>query len=286
MARSDRNRTGRLPRHSAAAIALLLPVVLGGCRTVTGEFFLTNPPPTPEQAVAMTSDRFDPDRRRIGMTYLMLSNWASTDVYVSIYTLLAEDPDPTVRVVALRAIGRHGGTEQTEVVVGRLQRDEDPSVRRQAALTLQRFYDPSVIEELVTAMNEDEDAGVRAAAAAALGQFRGRVVLEELIVALDDERLEVSAGALRSLRILTGQIFDYHPVPWLDWLQNTEDPFAEGVSFTYQTFDRDPNFLEFIFPFIFPPSETPGLPRGYPPPGALAVAEPEAVPGDAEESTE
>jgi HEAT repeat protein len=286
MPRPEPNQPSGPRRLAAAAIVLLSPLMLAGCRTVTGEFFLTNPPPTPEQAVAMTSDRFDPDRRRIGMTYLMLSNWATTDVYVSIYTLLAEDPDPTVRVVALRAIGRHGGPEQTDVVVGRLQGDEDPLVRRQAALTLQRYYDPSVIEELVTAMNEDEDAGVRAAAAAALGQFRGRVVLEELIVALDDEKLEVAAGALRSLRILTGQIFDYHPVPWLDWLQNTDDPFADGIAYTYQTFDRDPNFIEIIFPFVFPPSEPPDLPRDYPPPGALAAAGPEALPGAVEESTE
>lgn len=238
--------------------------LLTGCETVTGDFWLTNPPPTPVEALQMTRDQYDPDRRRTGLLYLAHASWAGEDMYVSIYEVLAEDQDPTVRAMALIALGRHGRPDHVPLIAARLADDPDPLVRRQAALTLQRLHADEAINPLVATMKTDGDSGVRAAAAAALGQYPSEDVIYALLEALDDERLDVSHGARRSLRVLTGQDFGYHPVPWLAWLKTTDDPFAAGRMYTYETFHRDPNLLEFVVPFIHPPNETPGIPIGMP----------------------
>ena len=257
------NSTGKSPLFLVVLFLLAAVYVnISGCRTVTGEPSFLVTVPTPEQALQWAKDKYDPDRRREALKWLMHADWADTEVYRDIYKTLAEDEDPTVRTAAMRALGRHGRPEDVTVVLKRLAEDDSEMVRREAALTLQRIHNDDAIEPLLKAMSEDPSAPVRAAAAAALGQYPRNNVLEALIVALDDENLEVSEGARRSLTYLTGKNFRYNTVAWLAWLKQADNPFAGQQTYVYQTFHRDPNFFETLVPIFAPPNETPGIPRG------------------------
>jgi HEAT repeats len=247
------------------ASLLLLAVQLActtGCRTVTGEFAFDADVPEPVEALAWARDKYDPDRRRTALKWLAHAPWASADVYISIYESLVEDPDPTVRAAALLALGRHGRPDHAVLVGLRLELDPSDMVRLQAARTLQRLHHEEAIASLQRAMQGDRDSWVRAEAAKALGQYPKREVLPTLVRALDDEKLEVAAGARRSLVSLTGRDFGYGTEEWQSWTEAADTPFAEQHLYLYQTFQRGRFWYEYILPFFAPPNESPGIPRG------------------------
>ncbi len=247
------------------AMVLLLAVHLAGitgCRTVTGEFAFDADVPEPVEALAWARDKYDPDRRRTALKWLAHAPWANADVYISIYESLTEDPDPTVRAAALLALGRHGRPDHAGLVGLRLELDPNDTVRLQAARTLQRLHHEDAIASLQRAMRGDRDSWVRAEAAKALGQYPKGEVLPALVQALDDEKLEVAAGARRSLVCLTGRDFRYETEQWLVWVEAAADPFAEQHLYLYQTFQRGRFWYEYILPFFAPPNESPGIPRG------------------------
>ena len=217
-------------------------------------------------------DPFDPDRRARGMLALSTAQAGSDPVYVSLYVENVEDPDPSVRSAALKALGRHGTAEHTAVMTKALATDRDPGVRQEAARSLQRVHNPEAIEPLLAAIRLpdvakgqwEEDSEVRAQAALALAQYREQKVLQALVSALYDPRLAVNRNALVSLRTLTGQDFGYERATWAQWIKDTPAPFAGGTVFEYPAYSRPKSYIEYL-PFVSkPPNEPSTTPAGMP----------------------
>lgn len=255
---------------------------LGGCEALDidpnaegqGLLELMLAPKPLTATLAEAQDPFDPDRRARGMLALSMTSAGGDPAYVSLYAENMEDPDPSVRAAACKALGRHGRPEHAPIILKALSTDSDPGVRREAARSLQRIHNPDAIEpllatlrapELLSARGKGEDvAEVRAEAALALAQYRERKVLQGLIAALAEQRLTVNRNALVALKTLTGQDFGYERQVWSAWLKDAPDPFAGATLFEYPAYTRDKTFFEH-FPFVpRPPNEPSTTPSGMP----------------------
>ncbi len=283
------------PRHTATLLLALacapLGVALCGCtdefgRPIKGEsVFDFLQPISPQQAAIWAADPFEADKRYRGVLLLSNAQFGGEKVYVDMYRLAAEDGDPGVRAVALAALARHGVAEDAPLVIKHVT-DEAEEVRWHACRALQRIYAPEGVPALLERLKPDVESSVqvRASAARALGQYPQRRVAQGLVSALGERNLAVNDNALESLRILTGKDFAYDEKRWLTWLNETEDPFAGTVAYTYPVFERDKSFVEFILPFIpGPPNEVQGPVIGSPVAAATPAPKPVVAPGGHEE---
>ena len=260
-------RTGRL----ACGLALCLLAALAGCSSdgeisyasVYEGIFGDEPPPTPVQAVAMMFDRDDADNRRKGLNWIAAAPFGGEAEYLASYRLLADDPDPSVRAAAARAIGAHGEVADAMLLAVMLG-DDDPLVRWQAADGLRKLHNPDVVEALLARLNEDieEDADTRAAAAMALGQYADRVVLGRLTGALEDRSFTVVNAAHGSLTQLTGHDAGLDPRAWSDWAATATDPFVNQQPYTYKPYQPTRGWIDRNVTFWNNDDKDPQTPRG------------------------
>jgi len=200
--------------------------------------------PTPSEAARDAFNVYDADLRRRSVNLLASSHFGHEAPYLRTYRLLAEDPDPTVRAAAYRAIGMHGEVEDIARLVEGLE-DEAPFARWEAAKAMQRIHGREAIGPLVAAVTGDTDADVRMAAAVALGQYPTTSVFDALVGALNDPVFSVNHAARRSLSILTGEDHGYDAGAWITWAENRSgDLFGGAGTYTYQPYQEAPGFLE------------------------------------------
>lgn len=254
--------TSPAPRHAAAlrrfAAALLLTLA-AGCES---ELFTPEPyRPTPAQAARDVFNPEDPDIRRKAVLVLSGARFGNESPYVQTYRTLLTDPDPTVRAAALRALGRHGEPTDAPAIAAQLK-NPAKNVRWEAAVALQRLHHPPVVPALIQAMNQDDHPHVRQVCADALGQYAESRVLQALVGALNDRNFSVAWQASQSLELLTGRDFNLDGGRWLDWLNQTPNPFADRRPYLFTVFVRPPDLfdnLQFWKPY---PKPTPVPPRG------------------------
>jgi hypothetical protein len=254
------------PRGAALAL-----VVAGagsvGCETVSqdiSDFTRSLAPPSPSEAARMALDPHDADHRREGTLLLANASFGGAEVYVAMYRdYVDNEPNPLVKAVAIRALGRHGAQEDARRIARHL-RHENRQVRWEAAKALQRIHDPSIIADLLAVTrNVDESTDVRVATVVALGQYPQDRVFQGLVAALNARDLAVNVAAERSLRIITGESFGMNTRTWLAWYANhPDDPFAGGLEYLYPTYSRDSTFLEKLAFWAPRVQEEPGLPIG------------------------
>ena len=108
--------------------------------------------------------------------------------------ILALDLDPTVRVKAVAALGKLGGTEAAMALSMALM-DQDPSVRVQAARALGQVEGDQATPALGGVLMGDSDPRVRRAAARALGSVRS----EEARWALEAAALDADRSVRRAV---------------------------------------------------------------------------------------
>jgi HEAT repeats/PBS lyase HEAT-like repeat len=224
--------------------------------------------PTPQEAVALATDRYDADARYRGTLLLSTQPFAGEELYMRLFEQNSRDDDAGVRTAATRAIANHGGPTHTPLLIERLK-DADRLVRIEAARGLQRIHNPEAIDPLLQAIDEEEevDPAVRSEAADALGQYAENEVLEALIATLDDANLAVNSRTLASLRTLTGQDYGYDRAAWQSWYRSTAAPFAGRSVYTFPAFSREKSFIEML-PFVPPPpNEASTPPAGMELPG-------------------
>lgn len=279
----------RRPHAATLAPLLLLELggllALGGCEAADSIFSGIKPGsegilqdlftgPTPTDAVEMSVDQYDADRRYRGTNLLANAPFASEPVYLDLFINNASDEDPAVRSAAVRGLANHGNPVHVPLLVERLT-DTDRIVRLEAARALQRIHNPVAIDPLMQAIRQGElvakaepDAQVRAEAADALGQYAENRVVRALIAALADESFLVTSTARRSLRTLTGQDFGVDRKAWSAWNEGTQDTFAARSVYRFPGYERDRKTIEYL-PFVpQPPRQAPSVPVGMPPPGS------------------
>lgn len=225
-------------------------------------------PPSPQTAGAWATDRYDPDLRYRGTLLLGTASWGGEPLYLELYQQHAKDPEPNVRVAALRALGNHGGPEHAPIMIEALA-DPEERVRVEAARSLQRVYAPeSAVDPLIRILQPDRErsAQVRSAAATALGQYPENRVLQSLIAGLTDRSLAVNQACTDSLRILTGQDFGFDGPAWTRWAQaQGASAFAARGTYTYPVFNRPRKLHEVLLPFLpQPANEQTTVPAGTP----------------------
>ncbi len=192
--------------------------------------------------VALESDQADERRRAVEA--LTAKPEATTDWAIMAFDSIARtDVDPTVRVAALRGLGKSAGPKTVPTLVKLLKTGDPPPdvhlapavVRWEAALLLRDIsragkLDPGQNEEIITVLlaraDNDDDRNVRIAAIEALGSFRDQRVLAGLILALKERDFAIQSASENSLRALTGQSHSYDSDEWAKWLAGTSDPFA------------------------------------------------------------
>ncbi|MBX3364448.1 MAG: HEAT repeat domain-containing protein [Phycisphaeraceae bacterium] len=247
------NRPGRWIAAGLSACAGVLGTGCGlefreGAATLTQALA----PPTPTEAAerALSSN---PDLRAQGTLLLANAPFGGGDPYVMMYEDYINDPAPTVRAAATRALGNHGVPRHAPMIAANL-RDPQRIVRIEAARALQRVHNPAVIESLLWSLQRgnEQEVDVRAEVAHALGQYPDHRVLQQLISALGERQLRVTHSALASLRTLTGQDFGLDRRAWLEWIGSVPDPFAARSAYVYPVFHRDKLWFEFL-PFMPPP---------------------------------
>ena len=182
--------------------------------------------PSPKQLVKDMFESSDPDLRRRAIECLSRHDWARRGAYVKAYAMLTEDPDPTVRSAAVRALGRCGDVGYVDKVIARLK-DISAIVRQDAAVVLGSLTVPSAVEPLMQRSLGDDSVDVRIAAVRALGSYPTRDVLNTLIKCLDDEDFSVRFEAAESLRRLTGRNIGIDADRWREAISSTTNPFKK-----------------------------------------------------------
>jgi len=201
--------------------------------------------PSPVQAVRMSFDAENADRRRKGILYLSSASFGGEEEYVASYRLFVTDPDAGVRAAAAAALGKHG-TVQDVILITPLLSDEEPLVRWSAADALRKVHNPVAAEPLSLRLDPEteDDADARAAAAAALGQYPDRAVFSRLVTALEDSSYTVVSNAHRSLVLLTGYDAGQDPRDWSNWAQTNPDLFAHQRPYTYTLYQLSPDWVD------------------------------------------
>jgi len=266
----------KLVSIAAAAVWAACVVVLSGCeigdvRPGAKSVLEVFTPPTPEEAVRMAIDKYDPDKRYRGTLLLANAPFGGEAPYLRLFVENSQDEDPGVRAAALRGLGQHGSPADVPLIVERMK-DTDPGVRTEAARALQRVHNLVAVDSLLRAIAQDKDgtplepeAEVRQEAANALGQYAENRVVEGLIAALADDTLAVNRATQDSLRTLTGQDFGFDRAGWQRWYRGANNLFAAQSVYVYPVFHRDRSLLERL-PFVSgPPNEQASTPAGLQP---------------------
>ncbi|MFK7787981.1 MAG: HEAT repeat domain-containing protein [Phycisphaeraceae bacterium] len=239
-------------RALTLGLALFAGAYLTGCESagVTYEslyegFFGDEPPPAPSVAVAMMFNREDADQRRQGISWIASSPFGGEEEYVNSYRLLVEDPDPGVRAASATALGRHGSI-QDAMTLATLLKDENDLVRWQAADGLRKLHNPAAIPALIERLDPDieDDADTRATAALALGQYPDDIVFARLATALEQGSFNVVNAAHGSLKLLTGTDQGIEPQAWAAWFEQTDNPFANQQTYTYNLYQPDRDWFD------------------------------------------
>jgi len=248
----EARNTMRTPILIGWTCTLMLTLTLAGCNTdgaldptkMVGQLF--EMPPTPIEAVNMTFDREDADRRREGINWLSGSPFGGEPDYVDLYRLFFNDPDASVRAAAARALGMHGTGEDANLLVV-LLKDDNAYTRWQAARALRMIHNPVAATPLIALLGDETelDADVRQAAAEALGQYANDAVFNALVRTLEDRNYAVIAAAQNSLVTLTGHDAGDDPRDWLAWSEENPAATFQGQQvYTYMPYDEPESFRE------------------------------------------
>lgn len=235
-----------LCKMGSITVLVVLAGMLGGCEALSkgpSAVMETLSPPTPAEEARNVFNVYDPDIRRRALNNLSASPFGGEDPYVRLYRLLIDDPDPTVRAAAVKALGLHGEVKDVPLMTIRLK-DQADMVRWEAAKALQKVHNPEAAKPLLTAMGKDSDPDVRMACADALGQYAMPEVYSALVSALDDTRYGVALAAQKSLSTLTGQQLGSDGNAWIKFREaNGANLFANQQTYLWQPYTAPRGFV-------------------------------------------
>ena len=169
------------------------------------------------------------------------------DALHAVITVARTDQNPGVRCKALQVLGKSKHAMAVNNVVAVFTADDQPQptdivptcdkVRWEAAKSLNLYMKrdelnqdqlAAIRDASVHHMRTDECRDVRITCAQLLGEDPHRRTVESLIGGLKQQDFAIAYEAEHSLRRLTGQSFGYDTMAWESWLNQVEDPLAEG----------------------------------------------------------
>lgn len=228
------------------AWAILLSVVTG-CHQPKAQYkpgWLVSDADAKRYALSLLVEP-DADVRRMTIDRLRESGHADdSEAVVALIRVLRDDPSDGVRCAAVQALRDANAASVTEEFLMVLAASPSSASPRSAGPKLRRelmsaLADPGqaghgnqalhlrVRDQAIERLVSDPDRDVRVEAARLLGHYASRESLAALVLALRQADFGVVYQAGRSLERLTGQRLPYEPVPWEQWLANTNDPFAQ-----------------------------------------------------------
>lgn len=202
--------------------ALLALAGLGGCRgeKATADYQIKKmfggDGHSPTEQAKMAFDEKDPDMRRLAIEELSHRSWALRDPYLKRFAMLTRrevEQDPSVRAVAVRALGKAGDRKYQPEILAALS-DPAPMVRWDAAVVMDRMPDEKGVATLQRMAIQDDSVDVRASAALALQHYKTDSVFRTLLRCLDDPDFTVRAHAHKALVQQTGVDHGYDPLRW------------------------------------------------------------------------
>lgn len=203
--------------------ASMLLVAIGLCATLAspGCTEESNPvawvrellPPGEDKIAAMAVSE-DPDLRRQAIAHLSEDQYMNESrIRQYLITAAKEDPAPSVRAAAARAMGASGRSEFAPHLAEVLS-DSNERVRWDAAVALDSVWGQDAVEALRNRLRDDESADVRASSARALRHYPNLDVVRGLVYALDDDSFNVQFQARSALIEITGHRYGYEPEDW------------------------------------------------------------------------
>lgn len=224
----------RLWRVGGVLSGLTLVCLSVGCDNTPALFRPFALPPISKTS-AMMNDPIFPDRRRLGVNETVVRHVGKFPPYTLKYIQLAEnDPDFTVRAIAIRALNRSRDANATPLFIRGLS-DPQPLVRLECAKALNRVPDSASVPLLIIHLQpnyetgaidpetgnpktQDETQDVRIAAAEALRHYKTLNVARALIDVLDSRDFGIAWQARNSLHEITGADLGYDQAAWLNYL--------------------------------------------------------------------
>ncbi len=162
--------------------------------------------------IAAAGDDADREVRQAALEALVAFGPAAREALLAALA----DPQPAVRLAALRGVFRLDGVAAEPVFIEQA-RSEAAALRRRALLYL-GLGEGEAAEQAVTYGLRDPVAEVRRAAVFALAAVAGKRSAGRLIAALDDDDPGVRRQALRALEVLFGRPAECQgPQPELRW---------------------------------------------------------------------
>jgi HEAT repeat protein len=180
----------------------------------------------PNDAAANLFNVTSADERRDAVAYLAKKKYGFEPAYMRAYQILTTDPHPMVRSQAIRALGASKKQEAVPYLIDGAGKktgllDADAGVRKDAAQGLRQTYNDTAVPLLTKVLATDPEDQVRTAAARALRNTHSPAGLDALIKALDDKNAAVVYWASDSLKIATGNKFQYDRAAWVEWFKQT-----------------------------------------------------------------
>ena len=231
---SNDDEDDSLGELAVVLVVIVAPFVMIGNAIAAGERT------APAVATHEMNDPYSPDVRRIGTANLVTQwDFAKRPPYTARYKQMAQnDPDYTVRAMAIRALNIARDNSATPIFIAALD-DDNELIRLEACKALVNLPDPNAVPGLVRLLDGkrevvidgrpetvDEGKDVRIAAADALRRYRTITVARELVANLNDRDFGVAWQAHRSLITLTGKDLRYNESAWLGFLVGPEKPFG------------------------------------------------------------
>jgi HEAT repeats len=195
---------------------------------------------TAQQAARGMENKDNADDRREGIIELVTEwDFARKPPLTTRYKEIAQnDPDFTVRAMAIRALNISRDASATEIFISALD-DDNELIRLEGAKALANVPDPAAIPSLErllegkrvsvskdgeSSVPTDESLDVRIAAADALRQYRDLDVARNLVAYLNEREFAVAWQSRQSLTVLTGRDLQYDQAAWLAYLTGPERP--------------------------------------------------------------
>jgi HEAT repeat protein len=150
-----------------------------------------------DPATALRVD--DPALRRIAVAAAQ----SKPELWETLATMLAQDPDPLVRRECAEVLGRSGANPLEAISAAR--HDDAATVREAAITALGEIASPASVDALLeTAADENEDKLVREGAVAALGAIGDERAVATLIKLIDTGPPQIRRRCVPALSVFDG----------------------------------------------------------------------------------